>query len=63
MIIGEVKNVGRLSFTRQLRDLSAFAKARGFTFELTVRAGNETRLSGPLQQAINAGDIVLRRLP
>ena len=63
MIIGDVKNVGRLSFTRQLRDFTAFAKARDFTFELTVRAGDGTRLSGPLQQAIDAGDIVLRQLP
>jgi RHS repeat-associated protein len=60
-IIGEVKNVGRLSFTNQLRDFAAYAAQHGYTFELTVRA--TTELSGPLQQAVAQGQIVLRFLP
>jgi hypothetical protein len=58
-LIGEVKNVGSLSYTSQLRDFSAFARSSGFTFELTVRGS--TQLSGPLQQAVSAGDIILLR--
>ncbi len=58
-LIGEVKNVGRLSYTSQLRDSAAYARQQAFRFELTVREG--TRLSGPLQQAVDAGDIVLLR--
>lgn len=61
-LIGEVKNVGNLSYTRQLRDFSTYAQQQGFRFELTVRQG--TQLSCPLQQAVNAGDItLLRTLP
>jgi hypothetical protein len=58
-LIGEVKNVGSLSYTSQLRDFSAFARSSGFTFELTGRGS--TQLSGPLQQAVSAGDIILLR--
>ena len=61
-LIGEVKNVANLSYTRQLRDFSTYAQQQGFRFELTVRQG--TQLSCPLQQAVNAGDIsLLRTLP
>jgi hypothetical protein len=58
-LIGEVKNVGSLSYTNQLRDFAAYAQQQGFRFELTVRQG--TQLSGPLQQAVDAGDIILLR--
>jgi hypothetical protein len=58
-IIGEVKNVGSLSYTNQLRDFSSYAQANGYTFQLMVRS--TTQLSGPLQQAVNAGDIMLLR--
>ena len=61
-VIGEVKNVGSLSYTNQLRDFSAFASENpGWTFQLYVRP--TTQLSGPLQQAIGNGDIVLRFIP
>ncbi|MEL6340578.1 MAG: putative toxin, partial [Myxococcota bacterium] len=59
-VVGEVKNVSQLSYTQQLRDFAAFAKDQGLRFELTVRQG--TRLSKPLQRAVDAGDITLRRL-
>jgi hypothetical protein len=60
-VIGEVKNVGRLSYTNQLRDFAAYAQQYGYTFELWVRP--TTQLSGPLQQAVGQGQIVLRFLP
>jgi restriction endonuclease fold toxin 7 of polymorphic toxin system len=60
-VIGEVKNVGSLSFTSQLRDTAAYAARNGYTFELWVRP--TTQLSGPLQQAVTNGEIVLRFLP
>ncbi len=57
----EVKNVQALTFTQQLRDFSSYARATGRTFELYVRAN--TRLSGPLQEAVARGDIILREIP
>ncbi len=60
-LIGEVKNVGALAYTSQLQDFAAYAKQNGLRFELTVRAS--TQLSGPLQKAVEAGDIFLNFLP
>lgn len=60
-VIGDVKNVGSLSYTSQLRDFAAYARANNYTFELFVRP--TTQLSGPLQQAASNGEIVLRFLP
>lgn len=57
----EVKNVRSLSLTSQIRDFSAFARQEGLAFELVVRPN--TRLSGPLRQAIQSEGIVLRTLP
>jgi hypothetical protein len=59
-LIGEVKNVSRLSYTNQLRDFVRYAKQQGFRFELMARQG--TRLSTALQQAIDAGGIILLRI-
>ena len=60
-MIGEVKNVGRLSYTNQLRDFAAYAQQQRYTFELWVRP--TTPLSGPLQLAVGEGQIILRFLP
>jgi hypothetical protein len=61
-VIGEVKNVDRLAYTRQLRDDVAYARAHpGWTFELHVRP--TTKLSGPLRQAVANEDIVLKPDP
>ena len=60
-LIQEVKNVSSLSYTRQLRDFSAYSQANGYSFELFVRP--TTQLSGPLQTAVANGDITLRFLP
>jgi RHS repeat-associated protein len=61
-VLGEVKNVSRLSYTNQLRDFAAYAGGNGLQFNLYVRGG--TQLSGPLQQAVDAGGInLIRNLP
>jgi hypothetical protein len=61
-VIGEVKNVSSLSYTNQLRDFEAYAQQQGLTFDLYVRGS--TTLSGPLQEAVDNGQIVLiRNLP
>jgi RHS repeat-associated protein len=61
-LIGDVKNVGKLSYTRQLRDIAAWAKDNGYTFVLWIRPGGGTTLSGPLKEAVGRGEIVLREL-
>ena len=61
-VLSEVKNVQRLSFTRQLRDFADFAHQTGRRFDLFVRPN--TRLSGPLQEAISPGKrINIRTIP
>ncbi len=61
-VLGEVKNVSSLSYTNQLRDFEAYAQQQGLTFNLYVRGS--TSLSGPLQDAVDAGDInLIRNLP
>jgi hypothetical protein len=57
-VLSEVKNVRALSYTQQLRDYAAFAKATGRRFDLYVRS--DTRLTGPLSQAVKSGDITLK---
>jgi hypothetical protein len=60
--LGEVKNVGSLSYTSQLRDFAAYAQQNGLAFNLYVRGS--TTFSGPLQQAIDSGQInLIRNLP
>ncbi|MFD2090306.1 PA14 domain-containing protein [Blastococcus deserti] len=61
-VIGEVKNVNYQAYTQQLRDYVAYAQRNNFRFELHVRGGsNPTKLSGPLQAAVNSGLIRLVR--
>jgi Restriction endonuclease fold toxin 7 len=57
----ELKNVESLSYTQQLRDFSSYAQSNGLRFDLWLRQGAE--LSGPLQQAIRNGAIILRIIP
>lgn len=59
--VSEVKNVGSLSYTRQIRDFEAYAQQSGRTFDLFVRPG--ARLSGPLRGADAAGRINIREIP
>ena len=63
-VLTEVKNVKRLSYTRQLRDYVAYAQQTGRTVELWIRPstleGAGTSISGPLQAAEAAGHIIIR---
>ena len=58
--LGEVKNVGSLSYTSQLQDFQAYAQQQGLAFNLYVRGS--TTLSGPLQNAVDSGLINLFRI-
>lgn len=60
-VLTEVKNVGSLSYTQQLRDFAAHAGANGLRFDLWVRP--TTRLSGPLAEEVAKGAINLRFIP
>lgn len=57
----EVKNVSRQAFTQQLRDMLGAAEEAGQRFILYTREG--TRLSRPLEQAIEQGRIERRIIP
>jgi hypothetical protein len=62
--MSEVKNVQSLNYTRQIRDYAQYAKDNGLMFRLfvpqqTARHG----LSGPLQSAIERGEIILEIIP
>lgn len=57
----EVKNVGSLSYTQQLRDFTTYSQTNRLDFQLYVRPS--TQLSGPLQQAITKGQINLNFIP
>ncbi len=57
----EVKNVKSQSFTRQLRDYLNYSQQTGRDMILHTRP--TTGLSGPLQKAINSGQIIHRHIP
>jgi hypothetical protein len=60
-VLSEVKNVGRLSLTDQLRDFAAYAKDQGLRFDLYVRDVN-TKLTSELVEFIGKEGINLRFL-
>ena len=57
----EVKNVGRQSLTRQLRDFHSFSQQTGRQFILYTRP--TTTFTRPLQNLINQGQIIVRPIP
>jgi RHS repeat-associated protein len=59
--LSEVKNVGYHAYTLQLRGYFAYANATGRIFYLYLRPG--ATLAGPLQAAIEAGDIIPIDIP
>jgi hypothetical protein len=59
--LSEVKNVGALSYARQLRDYADYAKQTGRQFDLYVRP--ETKLSRPLLNAIDDGSVNRVEIP
>ncbi len=56
----EVKNVQRLSYTRQLKDYMEWCNENKYTFVLIVRW--YPKLSKPLQDLVREGKITLRRI-
>ena len=58
-MIGEVKNVARQGYTRQMRDFVSYAQANQLTFNLYVR--KSTTFTTPLQNLIDSG--VITRVP
>lgn len=61
--LSEVKNVKSLSYTKQLRDYSAWCQQNGYRFDLYVRPSTVENMSGPLKEAIEAGLIRLKFIP
>ena len=59
-IIGEVKNVSKLSYTKQIKDFYLYAQKNGYTFILKVR--RSTKFSSALKKLIDAGKIVIMYL-
>ena len=56
-IIGDVKNVKKLSYTKQLQDFMLYAQKHNYTYVLKIR--KSTQLSGTLKKLVDAGKIVL----
>ncbi|GBU08845.1 hypothetical protein AwDysgo_21760 [Bacteroidales bacterium] len=54
----EVKNVGRLSLTRQLTDFHLYSQKKGLQMILYTRP--TTTFTAPLQQLIDKGDIIVK---
>lgn len=54
-VLGEVKNVSSLSYTSQLQDFLAYARANSLQFKLYVRGSTE--FSSPLQDLVDSGAI------
>lgn len=61
LLIKEVKNVAKQSYTAQLRDYVGLAKQNGYTVELWVRPS--TKLSGPLERARLRGENRVKYIP
>jgi len=59
--LSEVKNVARQGLTSQLKDYLQFSKDNNLRFDLYTN--EETKISQPLQQLIDAGEINHMRLP
>lgn len=57
----EVKNVGHQSLTRQLMDFHLYSQKNGLDFILHTRP--TTTFSGPLQNLINNGSIIIKTIP
>ena len=60
-VLSEVKNVGSLSWTQQLRDFATYASQNGLRFDLYVRPG--AWLSGPLLDAEARGLVNILDIP
>ncbi|MCU0660174.1 MAG: putative toxin [Candidatus Pacebacteria bacterium] len=56
----EVKNVARLNYTNQMKDFVSYAKDANYSLDLHVRP--DTRLSGPLQNALGGVKSTLKNI-
>ena len=56
-VIGDVKNVKKLSYTRQLKDFMLYAEKYGYEYVIKIR--KTTQLSGTLKKLVDAGKISL----
>lgn len=56
-IIGDVKNVKKLSYTSQLRDFMLYAEKYGYTYVIKIR--KTTQLSSTLKSLVDVGKIIL----
>ncbi|TFC22106.1 hypothetical protein E3O55_18995 [Cryobacterium sp. MDB1-18-2] len=61
--ISEVKNVASQASAQQLKDSLAHTQGNDLRFDLFMRPGTATYLTGPLQDAIRGGQINLRFIP
>jgi hypothetical protein len=59
--LDEVKNVQRLSYTRQIKDFHLFSQATNRQFTIFVRP--TTPFSGPLRKLIEEGTIFTQNIP
>jgi hypothetical protein len=60
-VVGEIKNVSYLSYSSQIRDYNLFALSSNYEFQLYTRSN--TLLSGPLQNEVRLGNIILKQIP
>ncbi|MCM1508665.1 MAG: putative toxin [Ruminococcus flavefaciens] len=60
MILSEVKNVKYQGLTSQIKDFLYYSQREGYQFELYVRS--TTKISKPLQELIDSGEIILKYL-
>ena len=57
----EVKNTSHLNLTRQLTDFHLYSQQTGRQFILYTR--HNTTFSGPMQNMINSGNIIVKPIP
>ena len=56
-VIGDVKNVKKLSYTKQLKDFMLYAEKYGYTYIIKVR--HTTQFSSTIKKLIDAGKIII----
>ncbi|MBE6788053.1 MAG: hypothetical protein E7539_00110 [Ruminococcaceae bacterium] len=56
-VIGDVKNVKKLSYTKQLQDFMLYAEKYGYTYIIKVR--QSTQFSSTIKNLIDAGKIII----
>jgi len=57
-VLTEVKNLGKQSYTRQLREYSKYARSQPEKMDFVLFTRSDTILSGPLKREISSGNII-----